>query len=727
MAAWHHAVSIRVLGAAVLAAAAVLLLATLLALRPVPAILPDVDAAGRSHRITYVDRHGERLNATYENPWNSHDRIALHATPELLKAAFIAAEDRRFATHRGVDWTARAAAANANLRAGRVVRGASTITEQVVRMLHPRARTPWSRWLEGFEAAALERVHGKPAIFEFYLNQVPYAARRRGVVQAARYYFDRDLATLNDKELLALAVMVRAPRWFDPRTRTRALERGIARIAGALHADGRLTHDAAAITAQALSPARTAADVDVAHFLRYVNDREPGPRDSGLVQATLDLTVQRSVQQIVDRRLGDLAERRVANAAVLAVDHTRNEVLAWVVGHAGQTDKPFSAIDAVTVPRQPGSALKPLLYTQALQQGLSAATVIDDAPLEQSVGLGLHAYANYSHRYYGPVSVREALGNSLNIPAVRAVQFVGAAAFIERLRELGIDSLDAHPNVYGDGIALGNGEVTLFELVQAYTVLARMGEFKPLRTLAGDSSPGRRVFADDVTSLIADILSDPHARELEFGRYSILNFAAPTAVKTGTSSDYRDAWALGYDDRYTVGVWMGNLDYTPMHEVTGSTGPALVLRATLRELNRHRERGPLLRSPNLVQRTVCRETGLLPEAPCDTRDEWFIRGVAPRALPPANTPLRLRKPTHGLRLAMDPRIPDEHEVFRFELAGADSGRRVRWFVNGVAAHTASGNTYAWQLAPGTFTAFAEIEQGDGKPATRTAAVTFEVQ
>ena len=722
----HRALALRIIVGGFAVAAGALTIATGLALRPIPTVLPDAGSA-HTRRIVYADRHGERLNATYENRWNIHDRIALHRAPQLLIAAFIAAEDRRFATHDGVDWTARAAAALANLRAGRVVRGASTISEQVVRMLHPRARTPWSRWLEGFEAAALERAHGKPAILEFYLNQVPYAARRRGVVQAARYYFDRDLATLNEKELLALAVIVRAPRWFDPRSRTPALERGIRAVAHTLHRRGELALDGAEIAAQNLSPRRVARPVNVAHFLRYLNELEPGARSDGITSTTLDLTVQRSVQQILDRRLADLAGRHVHNAAVLAVDHTRGEVLAWVVGHAGQAGKPFTAIDAVTVRRQPGSALKPLLYTEALQQGLSAASVIDDAPLEQNVGLGLHAVANYSHRYYGPVSVREALGNSLNTPAVRVAQFVGAATFIERLRELGINSLTEHPNVYGDGIALGNGEVTLFELVQAYTVLARMGEFAPLRLLAGDTTPGARIFSADVASLIADILSDPHARELEFGPYSILNFAAPTAVKTGTSSDYRDAWAIGYDDRYTVGVWMGNLDYTAMHDVTGSTGPALVLRATLRELNRHRERGALYRSPNLVQRTVCRETGLPPDAPCATRDEWFVRGLAPRALPTTNAPLRLRKPINGLRLAMDPRIPDEHEVFQFELAGADTARRVHWFVNGEAADTTSGGTYAWPLARGRFTTFAEIEHNDGTPPTRTATVTFEVQ
>lgn len=707
-------------------AAGTLTLATVLALRPLPASLPDA-ASAHSERTVYADRHGERLNATYGNAWNTHDRIELHAVPALLTAAFIAAEDRRFATHHGVDWVARIAAASANLRAGRVVRGASTISEQLVRMLHPRARTLWSRWLEGFEAARLERMHGKPAILEFYLNQVPYAARRRGVVQAAHYYFDRDLATLNEKELLALAVIVRAPRWFDPATRTAALERGIAAVAEALHRDGTLTLDAATINAQTLSPRRRTRPANVAHFLRFLRAHEARASVAGITSTTLDLSVQRNVQQILDRRLVDLAARQVHNAAVLAVDHTRNEIVAWVIGNAGQSDKPFVAIDAVTVPRQPGSTLKPLLYTEALQQGLSVATVIDDAPLEQNVGLGLHALANYSHRYYGPVSVREALGNSLNIPAVRVAQFVGAANFIERLRELGVNSLSEHPDVYGDGIALGNGEVSLFELVQAYTALARMGEYRPLRVLAGETAPGTRVFSEDVTSLIADVLSDPHARELEFGPYSILNFAAPTAVKTGTSSDYRDAWAIGYDDHYTVGVWMGNLDYAAMHDVTGSTGPALVLRATLRELNRHRERDALFRSPNLVQRTVCRETGLPADVPCDTRDEWFVRGVAPRALPTVNTSPRLRKPVNGLRLAMDPRTPDEHEVFRFELAGVEAPRRVRWFVNGEAVITTHGITYAWPLARGNFTTFAEIEFGDGAPPVRTATVAFEVQ
>lgn len=722
---WHRRTVIACT-AAVFAAAGTLALATVLALRPVPARLPDTGSLPVA-RTVYTDRHGERLNATYETPWNLHDRIALHTAPELLRAAFIAAEDRRFATHRGVDWTARAAAGIANLRAGRVVRGASTISEQVVRMLHPRARTPWSRWLEGFEAARLERVHGKPAILEFYLNQVPYAARRRGVVQAARYYFDRDLATLNEKELLALAVIVRAPRWFDPASRTAALDRGVDALARYLHRTGALALDAAATSAQALSPRRTSTAVNARHVLRFLNEREPAAATNGVVRTTLDLNVQRSLQRILDRRLVDLAGRHVHNGAMLAVDHTRGEVLAWVVGNAGQDGKPHAAIDAVTVRRQPGSALKPLLYAEALQQGLGAATMIDDVPLEQNVGPGLHAVANYSHRYYGTIPVREALGNSLNIPAVRVAQFVGAAGFIERLRELGISSLSAHPDVYGDGIALGNGEVTLFELVQAYTALARMGEFRPLRLLAGETSSGTRVFSEDTTSLIADILSDPHARELEFGSDSILNFAAPTAVKTGTSSDYRDAWAIGYDDRYTVGVWMGNLDYTAMHEITGSTGPAIVLRASMRELNRHRERGALYRSPNLERRTVCRDTGLPAHAACDTRDEWFVRGLAPRALPAAQTPVRLRKPINGLRLAMDPRTPDEHEVFHFELAGVDTPHRVRWFVNGRALDTTYDATYAWPLARGKFTAFAEVERGDGTAPIRTPTVNFEVQ
>lgn len=234
--------------------------------------------------------------------------------------------------------------------------------------------------------------------------------------------------------------------------------------------------------------------------------------------------------------------------------------------------------------------------------GWTAATMLDDAPLEEAVGFGLHAYHNYSRNHYGLISVREALGNSLNIPAVKTLHTIGTENFLHFLDRIGIKSLAAHPNQYGGGLALGNGELSLFELVQAYTVMARMGDYKPLSVLENEylANHSQSVLSEDVAGVITHILSDPGAREKEFGRNSVLNFSEPAAVKTGTSRDYRDAWALGFNDKFTVGVWMGNLDYTEMHEVTGSSGPALVLRSVFTELNRNRDVRPLFLSPQLI-------------------------------------------------------------------------------------------------------------------------------
>lgn len=698
--------------------------ATALFMRPLPDDLQTAIAATRKN--TYLDRCGRRLNVTYENTWNIYDTARLYEIPEFLQQAFLVAEDKRYFSHSGIDWPARLNAVRQNLLAGHVVRGVSTISEQVVRMLHPRKRTFRARWLEGFEALKLERRFSKPEILEFYLNQVPYRAKRRGVVQAARYYFDRDLSTLNPKEMLALAVLVRAPEWLDPQRRLANLERSIANLAERMVADKK---ERAYIVRQKLAARRIKKLQNMSHFIRFADENDRSlPHSGAAINTTVDLALQAGIQNILDTRLDRLKGRRVGNGAVLVVDHATNEILAWVVGYAGRKNKPFNEIDAVTVPRQPGSALKPLLYANALQKGWTAATMLDDSPLEESVGRGMHTYHNYSRGHYGLISLREALGNSLNIPAVKAIRYVGPGEFLAFLRSFGIRSLTAHPNAYGDGLALGNGELPLYELVQAYTVLARMGDYKPLSFIDGEylGNGSHRVLSEDIASLIADILSDPGAREKEFGWDSILNFPCQTAVKTGTSSDYRDAWAVGFNDRYTVGIWVGNLDYARMSEVTGSTGAVLALRSVFNELNRNRDVRPLYFSGNLVKQKVCIESGLPADNECDSRDEWFVPGTMPKGFETEKGGLRIRKPSPGLMLALDPRIPDEHEFFEFAINPVAGVKQVRWYVNDQLVGKSEKTTFAWPLSKGTFRARAEVFFDDKTDSCLTDAVLYTV-
>jgi penicillin-binding protein 1C len=553
--------------------------------------------------------------------------------------------------------------------------------------------------------------------------------------------------------MLALAVIPRSPAGLSPRQPNPRLERSIASLALRMETQGYFSRaEATRILNQRLVVADVPEPLDLSHFIQFVQRQVQLDRAqshpvtaAAVIHSSLDLELQRKIQNILDTRLTNLRNEGVGNGAVLVVDHQLNEVLSWVVGYAGKADQPFNRINAVLVPRQPGSALKPFVYALALERGWSAATMIDDSPLQSQVGSGMHQYHNYSRHHYGLIPLREALGNSLNIPALKAAEYVGTSACLSFLHELGIDSLNEHPNVYGDGIALGNGEISLFELVQAYATLARMGKFAPLKVLQGDSLSQAEdakhtnlVIEESVASLLADILSDPTAREKEFGWHSILNFPYQTAVKTGTSSDYRDAWAVGYNDRFTVGVWMGNMDYQPMHEVTGSSGPAIVLRSVFHELNKNREVQPLFLSDELQRSRICRETGKPADGFCESRDELFTErqrlAFEGSTLPVADSVQaessklmpRIRKPSQGLNIALDPRIPDEAEYFEFELAAVDGVTRVDWYVNDKLLASTKSAKVLWQVNRGEFKTHAVVwREGDDR-ALQTEAVSYVV-
>jgi penicillin-binding protein 1C len=700
-----------------------------------------------------LDRHDIPLSITYVNPWNSHDWIPLHRIPALLRQAFILSEDKRFFRHDGVDWVARCHAIVQNLAARRVVRGASTLSEQVVRMLHPRPRTLWSRWVEGFEARALEARFSKAEILEFYLSQVPYARQRRGVAQAARLYFDRDLHLLNERETLALAVLVRSPSRLDLFRTPSALDESIDGLAQRLHQAGTISSRGLQLVLSSPLQLQTGRlPVMAAHYVRHVLARAvPADSDGAIRRTTLDATLQGKLQNILDSALRDLSEQDATSGAILVADHQSSEILAWVNGGGTRQGPAGSWFDAVTLPRQPGSTLKPFLYALAMEKGWTPATILDDSPLSEPLRSGMHVFRNYSRIHHGPLRLREALGNSLNIPAVRAIQFTGARAFLQRLRELGFASLVQSHDHYGHGLALGDGEVSLLELTQAYACLARGGRFHPLiwnGAADGEPRPSPRVMSQEVASLVAHILADPQARRLEFGEGHLLSLPVETAVKTGTSSDHRDAWAVGFSHRHVVGIWMGNLDRTPTRGLTGTTGPGLVLRAVFRELNEGTVPGSLPLSPRLARQAICQKSGRLPGPGCPRADELFVPGSEPRercelnhggaraafspvsAIAASSLPVvQLLQPTGGLELAMDPRVPDDLEVFPLVLPRGLPYMRVVWLMDGVLAGvTGTGvHRWDWSMRKGTHKVLARVWLGGSVDPVETPPVTFVVR
>jgi penicillin-binding protein 1C len=299
--------------------------------------------------------------------------------------------------------------------------------------------------------------------------------------------------------------------------------------------------------------------------------------------------------------------------------------------------------------------------------------------------------------------------------------------YLQTLRRLGFVSLNRDAAIYDEGLALGNGEVSLYELVQGYSALANRGLYKPLRVIAGAEARPVRIYSPEAVSLIGNILSDPRARALEFGNNSVLNLPVQTAAKTGTATDYRDAWAIGYDDRFIVGVWMGNLDHSPMDGITGSGGPALALRSVFAELNRNRDTRPLYFSPLLVSADICTRPPAADGA-CPRRTEWFVPGTVPASVPaaaPRKPSYELVRPTAGLQIAYDPRIPLESQKFRFEIRGMRPGDRAAWRLDGAEIAQTSESTYLWPVARGPHALSVSVyHNGDG---TNLAPVRFLVK
>ncbi len=703
-----------------------LAIATWRALMPLPVALGDAVPADTVSALRVLAADGTPLNRSFQGRFNRVAVLPLSRIPPLIREAFVASEDHRYWQHGGVDWRARFAALWGNLRAGRVTRGASTIGEQVARILKPRPRTYWSHWIAGFDAGRLLRRFGHARVFEFYLNQVPYGAQRRGVVQGARYYFGREPGALDPAEQLALAVLVRSPARYDPRRHPQALRRAVDQLAQRMRRRQTISaREAEAIRRAPIRPGSTPLAVDAGPFVVYARQRA---RHRGIsrphLRTTLDPDLQVFVQQALRRRVNALAARGARNGAALVVDNTTGAVLAWAVAPRGGA----YAIDPVVTPRQPGSALKPFIYALALAElGWQPDHVLQDTPLAERVGSGVHRYRNYSGRHYGRVSLRYALANSLNIPAVRTAQAVGVAETIDLLHRLGFTTFDKSAAYYGPAIALGDGAVSLFDMVQGYAALARRGEFLPLHVLAGVPRPDPvRVLPATVTSVLADILSDPGARSAEFGANSVLNLPFPTAVKTGTSSDYHDSWTLGFDDRYTVGVWIGRLDGGATDGLTGSLGPAPVLRRIFARLRTAAPYAGLWRSPRLRAVETCEWIG---PPPCVHRQDWEIPSASGTRVSSDKSRPRptIARPLPGEMLAIDPRLPRTSQRLHFALDAAGLAvRRVVWHVDDRQLSRAGTDAASWVLEPGVHRVSARVWLNGARSAILVEPVEFGV-
>jgi penicillin-binding protein 1C len=635
----------------------------------------EVQQEFRSSEASLYDRKGQLLQQVRLNP---HERrlswVALEDVSPALRNALVASEDRRFYQHSGVDWNAVAAAAWGNLWNSRT-RGASTITMQLAGLLDDdlrRRNSPRSfsqKLSQVMVAQLLERNWRKDQILEAYLNLVSFRGELVGIHALSRVLFGKHPGGLSQREAAIAVALIRGPNATPARVTERAC-----RILQEQHA-GQECKDLESFTLLAL--ARTGSNSEVVvtttapqlapHLARKLL-RTPGQS----LRSTLDAGVQRFATDALQRQLAALTDRNIQDGAILAIDNASGDVLAWV--GSSSTFSNAADVDGVVALRQAGSTLKPFLYEMAIEKKwMTAASLLNDAAINLPTASGLYIPQNYDKQFKGLVSVRTALGSSLNIPAVRTLVTVTPTAFFQRLQTLGFQ-LRESGDYYGYSLALGSADVSLLALTNAYRALANQGRYSGIRTALSDP-PVKMSKAMDpgATFIIGDILSDRSARSRTFGLENALSTRVWTAVKTGTSKDMRDNWAVGYSDRYTVGVWVGNASGLPMWDVSGVTGAAPIWQEVMQYLHaRDQLRQNLPRKPDGV---VAQEISYQDkqEAP---RQEFFLAGTEQALIRTAKSDdigVAIRYPTAGMLVALDPDIPPERQRMRFQASGVKSG------------------------------------------------------
>ena len=631
--------------------------------------LPSIDSLPDTFMtpsVRITDRNGRLLYEMLPQTGGRNTVLSVENIPHCLKDATIAVEDKHFYTNPGIDLTGIARALWINLRGGETIAGGSTITQQVARNLlmteeERMERTLRRKLREAVLAWQMTQKLSKDQILALYLNQINYGGMAYGVEAASQTYFGKPASELLLPECALIAGLPQAPGVYNPFTNPDLARERQSIVLGLMEKQGYITPEervSAEKTPLSYNPAPY--PIEAPHFVwiikdqidKLISDGILNSRQSLVVRTTLDLDAQHLAEATVKRRIATFKQEQgtlshnVNNAAVVVLDPKNGEILA-LVGSADFFDESIDgALDMAISPRQTGSAFKPFVYALALDPASptawTAATPILDVSTTFTLRDGTpYTPINYDELEHGPVSLRMALGSSLNIPAVKTLQAVGIENTINFAHRLGITSL-GEAGDYDLSLVLGGGQVSLLELSTAYGALANSGNFTGNTSILEihdadgnllyqpDAKPAVQVLDPRVAWLLSDILSDDSARIIGFGLDSTLKLDRTAAVKTGTTSNFHDNWTIGYTPDLLVGVWVGNSGYEAMHNVTGLTGAAPIWHEVMRGLLQGRPDHPFERPDGLNAVNVCAVSGLLPTSACpNTRAEWFIAGTEP--------------------------------------------------------------------------------------------------
>ncbi|WP_395750653.1 penicillin-binding protein 1C [Prosthecobacter sp.] len=696
----------------------------------------------------YLARDGTPLRHLLdENGNRAAPPVAYAEMPEALVHALLAAEDKRFFSHGGIDLIAVARAGWDNARSGRIVSGASTIHQQLIKNTTPQSgkRTLWVKVVEALRARRLAMSWKREEVLAAYANRVSFGNLMTGVATAASGYFHKPLGDLTPAECALLAALPQSPARLNPFRNLEGVLPRQRRILDKMHELHWLSDEAHRVALdQKVVLQRFSGGFEAPHAIEMLR----GEAKEGKVRTTLDAPLQQQVETIMAARLEMLKGRHVTHAAVVIIENATGEVRAL----AGSRDffaKDGGQLNGAWAPHSPGSAMKPFTYLMAFERGATAASIVADLPVEFGTASGTYKPENFSLRSYGPMTYRYALGNSLNISAVRVLDSIGGAeTLLPKLRELGLSTLNEDAAHYGLGLTIGNASVRLVELANAYACLARLGKYKRWTLRQEDGvAEERRLLGENESWLIADILSDNQAREMAFGGWSVLRLPFKCAVKTGTSSTFRDNWTVGYTPEFTVGVWAGNFDNTPMQDVSGVTGAGPIFKDVMLHLNERHAMSWYAMPKDIVRARIDPRTGrrlTLQSPPARvSREDFFVSGKLPplaqagdydakgRAILPreyagwigsggnwlgdlvttaeteARAVLKITNPIPGTVVILDPDIRNNGSRLLLQAVG---GEKVKWSCETLELRSEGAHTFAI-LKPGRHEIEAREEAG----------------
>ncbi len=704
--------------------------------------LPEDLLAEKEGTASLVDANGRLIARLGNDDARMCFPLPLGEMGEWLPKVTVALEDHRFYEHNGVDARGVLASATRNLRYGRIVSGGSTISQQVIKLADGRLGRSWkAKFREALLAIKLERQWSKEQILTAYLNRLDYGNRRIGAEAASRAYFGKPAALLTLPEATFLAGLPQAPSRFNP---WRNPEKARGKYTRALD---RLAEVAVITPAQqeALDarPPTILVDLPENRAPRFT-EATGAPSHGGIVRTTLDLELQETAQHFLSDQLAVLNRNDARNAAIVVIENATGavRVLASV---ALDTPDAETEINGALIGRHAGSTLKPFVYLAALDaRKLTAASLLPDTPDAMLAAFGNYDPHNYNERFQGPVRVREALANSLNVPAVLALNAAGPRRTFEQIGAWGLNPDARTLEDCGAGFVLGNLPVRLLDLTNAYVTLARGGVYAPPHLYEDDLQPGRRLASAAAVAIIEDILCDNQARARAFGLHSPLNLGRHrAAVKTGTSSSYRDAWTVGYDRDFTVGVWFGNYNGHSMDNVLTVQSASPVWNRMMKHL--HQTKGSrALEAPvagaALVARPICTLSGKcpVPESP-GTATEWFLPGTEPaedastffrdgtihlpaeyatwchsewnflHASASGTDALAIDSPKNGATYVIDRNIPAAQQSLVFK--ATPESDPITWTINGEPAQS------PWPLKEGAWQITAQTSTGHQATAT----------